>query len=113
MGQAKNRGNREERIAHLLEEQSQKVDEVRKSLELPDDARFCGFLVYAAAAKKFLQQTDDARTAARRAYGDAPDLGYRFETFLAAFKQARTEHGESVVGLFDLGDRLVVAQLMP
>ena len=112
MGQAKNKGSLEDRIAKALAEQYRKIDEVRKGLEIPDDAKFCGFLVHIEELDEFLHQIDDQRGITKRAFVKTPDMACRFSTFMDAHKWIRSEKGEKVVGLFDLGEQFLVAQLM-
>lgn len=112
MGQAKNRGSRDQRIADALEEQNRKIEEVRKGLEIPDDAKFCGFLVHIHELDEFLHRVDDLKGATKRAFVKTPEMACRFSTFMDAHKWVRPEKGETVVGLFDLGEQLMVAQLM-
>lgn len=112
MGQAKNRGSREDRIAAALEEQNRKIEEVRKGLDLPEDSKFCGYLVHIYESDEFLHEIDDSPAATKRLFVKTPELAYRFTNFMDAYKWVRPIKGETVVGLFDIGEKFLVAQLM-
>jgi len=112
MGQAKSRGSRDQRIAEALREQNRKIDEVRKGLSLPAGSIFCGFLVHIYETDEFLHEIDASAALTRRAFTKTPELARRFDNFNDAYKCVRQERGEAVVGLFDLGDKYLVAQLM-
>lgn len=112
MGQAKSRGSRDQRIAEALEEQNRKIEEVRKGLSLPDDTKFCGFLVHIYESDEFLHEIDASVAMTKRTFVKIPELAHRFENFNDAHKCVRPAKGETVVGLFDLGEKYLVAQLM-
>lgn len=111
MGQAKNRGTRDDRIADALEEQNLKIEEVRKNLNLPEDSKFCGFLVHLVERDEFLSEITTSPVKTTRKFIGTPEAAYRFANFADAHKWIRQSKSEIVVGLFDIGDKLLVAQL--
>jgi hypothetical protein len=108
MGESKRRGSREERVASAVAQKKSRLEEVKKELGIPEGAEFCGYLIHHAENDEFIQAIEDTPLIVKRAFVKAPEEAMRFGRYLDANQFARSEKGESVVGLFDLGDRFAV-----
>lgn len=84
------------------------LDDLRKQLGLPNDAEFCGYLVHVEDKDEFLGLIEETNLATKRGFVESPEHAKRFDEFGDAFKVARKEKNEIVVGLFDLGKQLCV-----
>ena len=88
------------------------MDDLRRLMNLPEDADFLGYLIYDSDSEEFLYK--EARTYDKpvRNFSRIPHQAFRFKSFAEAHQQAHQERGESVVALFDLGaEQLLIAQL--
>lgn len=88
------------------------IDELKKSLDLPSDALFCGYLVHVEDKDEFLAFIEETDLATKRAFVRNPEDAQMFDEFGDAFKVARKEKNEIVVGLFDLGKQLYVFPIL-
>ena len=111
MGQAKQRGARADRVTEALGLKQINLDELRKKLNLPEDAEFCGYLVHIEAKDEFLASIEETASATHRIFAKTPELAKRFDEFIDAYDVARAEKGEIVVILFDLGKQFYVSAL--
>lgn len=108
MGQAKQRGARADRVAESLGLKQRKIEDVKKDLGLPEDAEFCGYLIHIQDKDEFLHDIIDTPSLTQHIFAKTPELAKRFEVFNDAYELARSEKGEIVVGMFDLGKQLFV-----
>ena len=88
------------------------IDELKKNLGLPSDAIFCGYLVHIEDKDEFLAFIEETDLATKRAFVGNPEDAQRFDEFGDAFKVARKDKNEIVVGLFDLGKQLYVFPIL-
>jgi hypothetical protein len=106
-----NSSNYDDKSAESLGLKKWSLDDIKKELKLPNNAEFCGYLIYIEASDEFLQEVTDTPTATKRAFVKMPDLAKRFETFDQAYKYVRAEKDEIVVVLFDIGKQYMVFQV--
>lgn len=85
-------------------------EDIKKRLELPAEALFCGYLVHIEQESKFLSSVMETTTAMQRRFVKAPEQAQRFNEFGEAYN-ARRKKDETVVALFDLGSQLFVYPL--
>lgn len=111
MGQAKQRGARADRVAEALGLKKKNLEELKKELELPDDAVFCGYVVHIEARDEFLASIRETPSTVERTFAKTPELAIRYDEFIDAHDVARAEKGEIVVILFDVGSQFKVFKL--
>lgn len=92
MGQAKQRGSLQERIAQA---QQQKVDgeritieEAKRRLELPDNAEFLGYVIHLYDKDEFVGKIQENDVAINRVYVKIPDLAQIFDTVEESIDEA-------------------------
>jgi len=112
LGQSKYQGSLDTYFADAFDEQNIEVHEIRRELDLPGDARFCGFLIYIPETEEYLYEVDDSTDEASRAFGSSPQWARRFSTFTEVRKLARTDLNEAIVAMFDLGKQHIMALLI-
>lgn len=109
MGQAKNRGSREERLAESLGMKQRSLTEIKKEYGLPENSEFLGYGVHNVERDEFLAQFEDTPAATKRAWAKDPQLALQFDEFAAAYEVSRKCKEAIVVGMFDIGDQIYVA----
>lgn len=112
MGQSKYQGALDTYFVDAFDEHNVEVREIRKELDLPSDARFCGFLIYIPETEEYLHEIDDSADEASRAFVSSPQQARRFSTFAEVRKLARRDRSEAIVAMFDLGQQHIMAVLM-
>lgn len=92
MGQAKQRGSLQERIASA---QQQKLDgeritieEAKRRLELPDNAEFLGYVIHLYDQDEFVGKIEENKVAINRIYVKIPDLAQIFDSVEEAINEA-------------------------
>ena len=92
MGQAKQRGSLQERIASA---QQQKLDgeritieEAKRRLELPDNAEFLGYVIHLYDQDEFVGKIEENDVAINRVYVKIPDLAHVFDSVEEAIDEA-------------------------
>lgn len=109
MGRAKRRGTREQRIAESLGLKERSLADIKKQLGLPDDAEFLGYGIHLPDPDEFLAKFDDDGYVARKAWAKDPQLAIQYDEFANAYEVSRKCAGSIVVGMFDIGEQIVVA----
>lgn len=92
MGQVKQRGSLQERIASA---QQQKLDgeritieEAKRRLELPDNAEFLGYVIHLYDQDEFVGKIEENDVAINRVYVKIPDLAHVFDSVEEAIDEA-------------------------
>lgn len=92
MGQAKQRGSLQERIASA---QQQKLDgeritieEAKRRLDLPDNAEFLGYVIHLYDQDEFVGKIEENDIAINRVYVKIPDLAHVFDSVEEAIDEA-------------------------
>lgn len=84
MGQAKQRGPLEARIAQVqakrLDGDRITIDEAKRRLELPDNADFLGYVIHLYDEDEFVGKVEKTDLAINRIYVKIPDLAKIYET---------------------------------
>jgi len=84
MGQARQRGTLEERIAQAQQENLDgeriTIEEAKRRLELPDSAEFLGYVIHLYDEDEFVGKVDETELAINRVYVKIPDLAQIYET---------------------------------
>lgn len=84
MGQAKQRGTLEERIAQAQQENLDGeriiIEEAKRRLELPDSAEFLGYVIHLYDEDEFVGKVEETEMAINRIYVKIPDLAQIYET---------------------------------
>ena len=109
MGQAKNRGSKEQRIADALGLKHRPLADIKKEYGLHESAEFLGYGVHNVERDEFLAQFEDTPAATKRAWAKDPQLALQFDEFTAAYEVSRKCKEAIVVGMFDIGDQIYVA----
>lgn len=109
MGQAKNRGTKEQRIAESLGLKQRSLADIKKEYGLPDSAEFLGYGVHNAERDEFLAQFEETPAATKRAWAKDPQLALPYDEFAEAYEVSRKCKEAIVVGMFDIGDQIYVA----
>jgi hypothetical protein len=112
MGESKRRGSREERVAQSQDKTSNKLKAIIKALGLPENAEFHGYLIQQTEKGEFVQTIEETPELVNRTFVKTPELAMRFERFWDANKYTKEDKGEAVVGLFGVGDELVVRRVL-
>lgn len=84
------------------------IDEIKQRHDIPDNAIFCGYLVHIEKADEFLAYIKDTPNTVNRAFSKSPEKAVVFDEFADAFRVARPEKEEIVVGMFDIGKQLLI-----
>ncbi|WPP02415.1 hypothetical protein SFA35_25830 (plasmid) [Pseudomonas sp. HR96] len=121
MGQAKQRGNRAERMAQTLNQKREAAEalglerrdlnELREELGLPQDAQFHGYIIHIVESDEFLAEFKSTAFATSRSWTKNPGLARLFEHFIDAYELARVD-SEIVVGLFETQSQFIVAEVL-
>ena len=92
MGQAKQRGSLEERIAQaqqeILEGEKVTIEEAKRRLELPNSAEFIGYVIHLYDQDEFVGKVEETALSINRVYVKIPDLAQIYETAEDAVKEA-------------------------
>lgn len=112
MGQANYTGELPQEVLDAAETQLGETDDLRRLINLPEDADFLGYLIFDGESEEFLYKEASTLDKPVRNFSKVPQKAFRFKTFAEANQHAHRNNGESVVALFDLGEeQLLVAQL--
>lgn len=78
MGQAKNRGSLQERIAQAQQEklvgERITIEEAKRHLDLPDTTEFLGYVIHLYDEDEFVGKVEETEMAINRIYVKIPDL---------------------------------------
>lgn len=111
MGQAKNRGNREKRIAEAQGLREMSLENVKKEYGLAEDATFLGYAVHLLETDEFLADFIETPAMLRKAWAKTPELAKTYKRFDLAYDDSRKSRGSIVVGMFDTGTQIFVATI--
>ena len=112
MGQRDYSGELLQDVLDDVEQPLDPKDDLRRLINVPDEADFLGYLIYDGEAEEFLYKEASSFDRPIRNFSKVPHQAFRFKSFSEANRQLHRNNGESVVALFDLGDeQLLVAQL--
>lgn len=111
MGESKRRGSKEDRIAQAIGLRKHKLDEIKKRLDLPENADFCGYLIHLVEKDEFVHSIENTSQVIKRTFVKAPELAMRFERFWDAHKYTK-EKGEAVVGLFEMDGQSIIRSVL-
>jgi len=92
LGQAKQRGSLEERIAQaqqeILEGEKVTIEEAKRRLELPNSAEFIGYVIHLYDQDEFVGKVEETELSINRVYVKIPDLAQIYETAEDAVNEA-------------------------
>lgn len=111
MGQAKNRGSREQRVADALGLQKISITELKKVYGLAEDAEFLGYAVHMLDSDEFLVGLTDDGYRTRKAWAKTPERAKTYRRLDLAYEDSRKCEGSIVVGMFDIGTQIFVATI--
>lgn len=111
MGQAKNRGSRDDRVAHAQGLVQRSLDEIRQELGLPPGAQFLGYGIHVKDRDEFLAFIKDSPSATQKAWTKDPVNAMTYGNIEDAFADSKKCAGSIIVGMFDLGDRIHITQI--
>lgn len=122
MGEAKNKGSREDRIKQAQERRSaiaeslgmqrRPVAEIIEELGLPTNSTFHGYAVHIPASDEFLIEYRDQADSTGRKWAKTPDLAKCFPEFSDAYEIARADRSEIVVGVFETETQFFVSEVL-
>ena len=115
MGQAKNRGTKEQRIAEAREKQMKSLDisqkpmeEIYQEFDLPEDSEFLGYVINIVESDEYLVSFSDSIDERRASYTKFPEMGLRFEDFHEALrvgKKVAEKYETDICLLFETTDQ--------
>lgn len=108
MGQAKNRGSRDQRIAAALGLREQTVDELRIDLDLPPTAEYLGYAIHLDKTDEFLADFSDNPVMVRKIWAKTPEMALTFQSLAMAVDTSRKCRDSVVVVLFDIGPHIAM-----
>lgn len=108
MGQAKNRGTREQRVAESLGLKERSLANIKKEFGLPDSAEFLGYGIHLPEPDEFLSKFDDDGYVSKKLWSKDPQIAIQYKGIADAYDVSRKCVGTVVVGMFDLGDQIYV-----
>ena len=121
MGQAKNRGTLEERVAQSIAAKhkaaaelglvERTLDDIRDELGIPPSSPFLGFLVHQPDTDEFLVDCSEGADVITRSWSQNPGMAQRFGYYIDAHRMAR-EGRDIVVGLFESESQYLVAEVV-
>ncbi|MFV5367304.1 hypothetical protein VXO74_01080 [Acinetobacter junii] len=92
MGQAKQRGSLQERMAQAQQQKIDgeriTIDEAKRRLELPDNAEFLGYVIHLYDQDEFVGKIEENDVAINRIYVKIPDLAQIFDSVEDAIDEA-------------------------
>lgn len=92
MGQAKQRGSLQERMAQAQQQKIDgeriTIDEAKRRLELPDNAEFLGYVIHLYDQDEFVGKIEENDEAINRIYVKIPDLAQIFDSVEDAIDEA-------------------------
>jgi len=109
MGQAKQRGTREERLAQRLGLVERSLDELKRDLNIPADAEFLGYGVHLEKSDEFLSEFREQDGVTSKMWVKMPGMAKIFMEFSGAYDTSRKCSGSVVVGIFDSENQVWVA----
>lgn len=122
MGEAKNKGSRDDRIkqaqerrcavAESLGMQKRQIAEIMEELGLPPESTFHGYAVHIPASDEFLIEHRDQPDSSARKWAKTPALAKCFHEFADAYQNARADRGEIVVGVFETETQFFVSEVL-
>jgi|JI10StandDraft_1071094.scaffolds.fasta_scaffold1622052_2 hypothetical protein len=111
MGQAKQRGTRDQRIAEALGLREISLSEVKKEYGLAEDADFLGYGVHIEKSDEFLALFEISDEIEKKAWAKTPELALKFDSIADAHDASKACKGSIVVGMFDVGEQIFVATI--
>ena len=114
MGQAKQRGSLQERIAQSQQEKLDgehiTIEEAKRRLELPDTAEFLGYVIHLFDQDEFVGKVDETVLSINRIYVKFPDLAKIYETAEDAINEASIidKYRLLVCMLFKVNDKYMI-----
>ncbi|HHH9443034.1 TPA: hypothetical protein ACP32N_005022 [Pseudomonas aeruginosa] len=121
MGQARQRGTLNERVAQSIAAKrkaaedmgltERSLDDIRGEFGLPPGTPFLGYLVHIPDSDEFLVRCHEGMDSASRVWTRDPGVAQRFEHFSDAYQLAR-QGREIVVGLFESESQFFVAEVL-
>ena len=112
MGSSKYQGSLMPNFFDEIDDQGIDVDEIREALELPDDAKFCGYLIYYHDSNEFLCEIKESSDRPVRGFIESPEFAHRFQSFDEVRQIVQVDKNETIAALFNLGQHLIVALMM-
>lgn len=114
MGQAKQRGTLQDRIVQaqqeMLEGEHITIDEAKRRLELPDTAKFLGYVIHLYDEDEFVGKVEETKIAINRIYVKIPDLAQTYEIAEDAVNEALKidKHRLLVCMLFEVDNKHMI-----
>jgi len=111
MGQAKQRGNRDQRIVQALGLKEVSHSEVKKQYGLAESAEFLGYGVHIEKSDEFLALFEEDGAIEKKLWAKTPELALRFDSIAEAHDASKACGGSIVVAMFDIGEQIFVATI--
>lgn len=111
MGEAKRKRSRHDRIAKAQGLEERPLSEIKKMLGLPDSAEFCGYAVHHVEKDEFLANIEDTFAISKRVWAKTPELAKYYDNYGEVYKDSQKCDGSIIVGVFDVGNQLYVANV--
>lgn len=109
MGQAKQRGTREQRLARKLGLVERSLDELKRDLNIPDSAEFIGYGLHIEASDEFLASFEDHGGLTKKMWVKLPEQAQLFMELASAYEMQQKCIGAVMVGIFETEENVWVA----
>lgn len=87
MGEAKNRGSKQERIEQALHTyKPTSTDEIKRQMGLSEDCSFLGYVIHLPKTDEFLAKFEDDEYSTSKIWAAIPDLAIQYQDFHEAVK---------------------------
>ncbi|MEQ1345399.1 hypothetical protein [Acinetobacter seifertii] len=117
MGQAKQRGSLDDRIAKAelqkLGGERITIDEAKHRLGLPDSAKFQGYVIHLYDEDEFVGRVQESEFIINRIYVKIPDLAYKYDNAEDAVNEAQKidKYRLMVCVLFEVNNRHIIQDI--
>jgi hypothetical protein len=109
MGQAKQRGTREQRATQKQEQVEQSIEETKRRIGIPDEAKFIGYAIHLEEPDEFLASFDEDLDATKKLWSKRPQDALLFMTFEKCYETHRKCQNSVVAALFETEDQIIAA----
>jgi hypothetical protein len=87
MGQAKNRGSKQERFEQALDKfKPTSREDIKQQMGLSKDCNFLGYVIHLPESDEFLSRFSDDNEATFKGWSPVPDVALRYDDFHEAVK---------------------------
>lgn len=108
MGQAKQRGTRDQRAAQKKGQVERSIEETKRRIGIPDEAKFIGYAVHLEEADEFLASFEEDLDATKKLWSKRPQDAL-IMTFEKCYETHRKCQNSVVAALFETDTQIFAA----